>query len=306
MFKKKQEAKKKKNSSIWYYFIFFGIFVAISATLSMTEFFKIERVLVSGNNKYPPENIIATADIEIGTSIFALDTQRVKNALKEEYVYIEDVEIKREFPPTIILDIKQAKPIAEIENGENYALVSAKGIVLEEVEEENHSLPLIVGIGSSEQVQTLSATPNQEADASSALNEMADSIVSAAVPTLPQLMPGDEIMPDDKIKMEMVENLGEALEVTGFGDLDTIDTGNDLNLIIVYDNRLIIELGSAVDLDYKLSFIMQTSEYNNPNFSGVIDATISKQLRVRKADVSELLGEDFTVLTTQVDNLFDE
>ncbi len=295
---KHQEKPKKrrdKGNYILYYLIFSIIFIAISVTLSFTHFFKIESVQVSGNNKYLEEHLIASTGIVLGSSIFDLDRDGIAQTLKNEYVYIEDVQVKIQFPPSIVLDISQAKPIASIKNGERYVLMSGDGTILEEVDKDRaSSLPIIMGLGEPTEEWGLEFSSNME----EILVEEDEEASSLLV-----LNTADKIPPSEQERIDMVTALYDAIDNTGFGRIDIIDTSNILNLIVVYDNRLIIQLGAAADLDYKLKFIMETAEYNNTNFSGIIDSTISKQLRVRKADVATIIDESYSIAQVEVETV---
>ena len=54
-----------------------------------------------------------------------------------------------------------------------------------------------------------------------------------------------------------------------------------LNIQIVYQDRLLIQLGSEGDLEYKLQFVTYALENSvEDGFEGVLDASIPKELHI--------------------------
>lgn len=52
----------------------------------------------------------------------------------------------------------------------------------------------------------------------------------------------------------MLKSLVDAVEETGFERITLVDFTDRLNMLLVYDNRVMIELGSQANLPYKLKF----------------------------------------------------
>lgn len=87
----------------------------------------------------------------------------------------------------------------------------------------------------------------------------------------------------------MLKFLTAAIEKTGFEGINLIDISDRLNLIAVYDNRIIMELGSEGNLEYKLRFASEViSEQLDENFEGTVDLSIHKQLRAKPTDIHKI------------------
>ena len=105
--------------------------LAIVATLCMTVFFKIESVSVSGDHPYRDEEILAQADIALGSNLFKLDKQGIKTRVETALPYVESVYVNRHWPASVVLEVTTAHPMCQIRHGEYYVLLSEKLKVLE-------------------------------------------------------------------------------------------------------------------------------------------------------------------------------
>ncbi|MEG1152783.1 MAG: FtsQ-type POTRA domain-containing protein [Oscillospiraceae bacterium] len=295
-----------------YYMIFFLLFAAISFYLATTKFFLIEAVDVSGTNKYTKEEIIEFANIKIGTNLFKVDKKKIKKEMIEKYEYIEDVNVKVVFPPSIIFEIKQAEPFALVKDNDDYLLVSEKWRVLERTAEPVMTrMPIVMGMSTPKNPQAVTQTKNVEgtqmamvkddanSDDENQLNgEKSNELIKK---NTGQAMPGEYLSKENNETLAMLTSLLEAFELTNFSGVTKIDISDRLNMKIVYQDRLLIHLGNIDNLEYKLNFIKKIKEFEEEsNFEGVVDATIPgvsdstipKELRVREMDISAMISEN--------------
>lgn len=303
---------KKKRGSRIYVFMGFVLFFVTAVYLATNKYFMIEDILVSGNNKYANEDIIACSKIEKGQNLFKINPKQIKEDLIDKYEYIQDVKVKVTFPTAIILEIQQAEPYALFKDKDEYFMVSEKGRVLERTDNlGNTKMPIVMGMGKIKSPKKENKLPNLEDSSenssssgednninNSSSDNMQNSVQSvlsanSSNSDIPQIKPGDYISKENNETLAMLNCLLEAFEKTDFTGVTKIDITDRLNIKIVYQDRLFILLGSEDNLEYKLNFVKNISEYKeDTNFEGVIDATIPKQLRVREMDIDSLINND--------------
>ena len=91
----------------------------------------------------------------------------------------------------------------------------------------------------------------------------------------------------------MLTYLVDALESTGFPDVTQVDLTDRLNMQIVYQDRLLIQLGSEADLEYKLQFVTYALENSvEEGFEGILDASIPKELHILPKSITEEPAEE--------------
>lgn len=311
--------KKKINSGFGIYYIILAmIFTSIVLYLATTKYFIIEALDVSGTNKYTKEQIIDYANVKVGTNLFKIDKKEIEKKLIENFEYIEDIKIRISFPPKVIYEIKQAEPFALVKGETDYLLISEKGRILEKTATPVMTrMPVVMGMNAKTEDKTKvleSAADDaltQSSEESSKLesdntensqvtaNDEAENMDINAYSAQEEVETGGYITTENNETFQMLINLLDVINTTNFTDITKIDISDRLNMKIVYQDRLLIELGSIDNLEYKLNFVKQINEFCDETcFEGVVDATIPKQLRVREMDISEYLAKD-TFTTTE-------
>ena len=239
----RRRKRKRKGNKTLHYILLLMFVLAAGAALSLTVLFKIEAVEVLGNDRYAPEDIIADSGIQVGENLFRISGAEVSPKLTEKYPYIEKVVLRRKFPPKIQIEITQGIPAAALKEGETVTLITRQGKVLEQgFVFIPPGVPLVKGIGAGEAI------------------------------------PGAYLGEECREALKMLDYLFQAMQETDFGSITNVDLTDRLNMRVVYENRLILELGTEAELPYKLKFIKTLLETKlEPDDEGILDATdISK------------------------------
>lgn len=129
---KKKQRKALKRRKWTPFLILASIFILVAFIyLCITMLFNVDRVEIIGNTIYDTRDLIETSGIEKGENLFEVDTEYAESKLYSVYNYIEEIEVKRNFPNSVIITIVEAKPFAVIEEADGFTLVSMGGKVLE-------------------------------------------------------------------------------------------------------------------------------------------------------------------------------
>lgn len=110
-----------------------GIVVAVAGTavlFSMSNFFAIKNYEVKGNDYYSDKEIKVMANCTQGANIFwDGKIADIKERLLKD-TYMESVEVKRQLPDTVIINLVEREQLAALVYGEEYIVVDTEGVAL--------------------------------------------------------------------------------------------------------------------------------------------------------------------------------
>lgn len=184
--------------------------------LSLTVLFKTEKIEVEGCTVYYDDQIAGFSGITLQQNIFIAKLKSTPEKISENLPYVEKAEIGVSIPDTVVIKITEAQPAYVVRKGANLLLISAKGRILEESTDNPNSLPEL-------------KCGDFSASAAGEYIEFAD-------PAVPDIL------------LNVAETIKES-EITGIVGFDVSDTSA---ITLNYSNRILINIGVAEDIDYKL------------------------------------------------------
>lgn len=142
---------KKKKSIFKSRFFWLAILVLVTVSgffylISFSPFFQITEIKIKGNEKISDQEIKAIiypyTKKQIAfwktRSIFLADLKEIRKTLLNEFLKIDQIELKRDFPRTLIISIKEKKPIAIFYHQGRKFFIDKEGIVFEELKEQKN------------------------------------------------------------------------------------------------------------------------------------------------------------------------
>lgn len=145
---KKKKSKwskiKKVMLAIFKILLILAVLAGIFAFLFISPVFNITEIKVQNASKISENTYISLSEIQIGENIFKVNKSRVRSLIKYE-PYVDEVEVKREFPGTITLTVKERSPKYLIEKDGMYIYIDKNGYALEK-SSETLDLPILKGI----------------------------------------------------------------------------------------------------------------------------------------------------------------
>jgi hypothetical protein len=244
--KKYQERKRKRRRNrIIGYGVAIAVLITVAVVLSITVFFKISNIVVTGDEVYNNETIIEASELKIGDSMFMFSKDDVSSLVEEKLPYVETLAIKRSPTGKLTFIVTAAKAVMAIDRGDCYVLLSHNCKVLE--------------------------------DATEAIDEGV-AIISAsnAVSTVPGRTAEFENSSDGDI----LTRLQDILLANSVGNITQIDINDYSNIKLKYDMRVTLKIGSLSSFEEKIDFINATLDKldaDEPNFSGTVDFTIENK-----------------------------
>ena len=123
------------------------LFIALAAFVWFA--FRVENMQVEGNEQLSAQAVIQRAGVKPGTHMLALRARACEEALRMD-PYVATAAVKREYPNTLRITIRERKEAAVIVGMNAVAIIDADGYVLSIGERESYAgLVKIYGAGSS-------------------------------------------------------------------------------------------------------------------------------------------------------------
>ena len=200
-----------------YYITVMIIVLIIFAILSVTVFFNVETVIVTGSSIYTAEEIVEASGINGGENMIRKNMGKLENRITEKLIYIENAEIIRRFPSSLEISVSPCVETACLSNGSGgYWIVSRTGKILTATSEPVGKMPVFYGTEPAE-----------------------------------EQVPGMTFASEDENKTDVIYELMDHIG-TNFGSkITSWDVSDRLNISCMYENRVEIQLGVISDIDYK-------------------------------------------------------
>lgn len=113
---------------------FFSFLVICSAIVAaLILFFKIQKIVVSGNQRYTEQEIIGCTEIEYGDNMFLLNKFAITGQIMKQLPYVENVRLSRSLPDTLVITVEECQAAIAVAQSDSTWLMSRNGKLLEKV-----------------------------------------------------------------------------------------------------------------------------------------------------------------------------
>ncbi len=282
--------KKKKRRDITIIATVLVFIVAACVVLSLSVFFNIAKIEVTGETRYSSAEITEKSGIALDSNMFKLDKEAVCEKLEKELPYIGKAEISFIFPDGINISIRETAATIAISMSEGYAFMNDEGKILETSADLPSALALVYGftlenISPGLNVVDYTAAPEQTSIEPSGDNGKK----SSAETTKSHIV--------NETPLELLRSLIKAVSEFGFKDIMFYDVRDAVNLKLSYQSRYIIHLGGNANLPEKLKLAekaIAAEDLKNINRTGIVDVSQGSKASVR-SESYETLPQETTV-----------
>lgn len=138
MARRKHTKRRRRRGSFGFLYKLLSVLVICGAILAaMTLFFRVDKIVVSGQKRYTAEEIQAASGLELGSNMYLLNKYEVVRSITQQLPYIEDIRVKRELPDTLLIEVHESgRPFALVQDGSAW-LISGSGKIVEQLPEKD-------------------------------------------------------------------------------------------------------------------------------------------------------------------------
>ncbi len=243
--KKKRRPHRIRNTNFWFKFLTMLAVVA-AVILGLVIFFKVQKIEVVGNEYYTPDQIIENSGVHIDDNLLSLSKASVSANIHKTLHYVEEVQIKKKLPGTVIIIVKESHVTYGIQDRTgSWWLIDKSCKVLDSIDAQSvksHTVVKGMQIQPPELGQQIKPAASDGAD----LAEL-----SAKEQALQTLLP-------------LLEESPLAQKIA------SVDLSASYDIILMYETRYEFKLGNTERLEYKLQFmrgILEKPEIQNGAWS---------------------------------------
>ena len=232
--KKNRRREKKKYAFYTMLVVFFVLLITI---LSLTVFFNINDIAVTGNEHYSAETIIKVSGLTEGQNLFRLNKFKIIEGMYKQLPYASKISIDRHLPVGIEIIIEECKPFLYVETNGTYCILDENLKVLENTDTAPENLPLVMGI-----------TPLETT-------------------------PGSVLTDADEISSRLATLTSALKEHIGDNCVNEINAATAFEMSFTYQDRIKINVGTVENIDTKLKLTNYVIEENNSKENAHIDVS---------------------------------
>ncbi len=243
-----KKKKIKKRRAVVFYTILVTLLISVITVLSLTVFFNINKISVTGNDFYTDKQIIKVTGLKKGQNLFRLNKFKIIEHLKEQLPYLDTVEIDRHLPVSIEIKVAECEPFLAINTSKTSYLVDSSLKILEKTETPPTTLAQVKGF----------KVKNGEV--------------------------GGYITDKNGAEKRLKQLCEELYKQFGTGKVTKIDIKTTYDIKVTYEDRVTIKLGTLENLEQKLSLVNYVLNENSKNEHAQIDVSSGTRAYYKAAD----------------------
>lgn len=218
MTKDKIEKRIKKRRRIFKFLILIIFISTLSILMFKSDYFDISNIIVENNSFVTAEEVTVLSEIK-GKNIFLVNKSRLEGNIQKN-PYIEGIRIKRKFPSTLIIMVREKQIKGLVKFQSSFINVDSNGKMVQVVNKfPSGEIPLIEGI------------------------------------IVEQYAPGLNLIEEDKIKQEALKAILTISDYEEYNKLIySINIEDSYNITLKTMSGLFIKIGDWTDLDNKLTY----------------------------------------------------
>ncbi|MBQ9483707.1 MAG: FtsQ-type POTRA domain-containing protein [Ruminiclostridium sp.] len=213
---REKKKRRKRGSNVVYYVMLSILAVIIFAILSVTVLFNTERIIVEGESDYTDEQIIAASGLKGDENLVRLSTAGIPERMLYKLVKLDSVSVEKVFPSTIKIKVTRSVPMVSFSYGGKNYVISHIGRVMY-IDSEDVDCMHVIGY------------------------KPAESVVV-----------GSFIKAENEEQDKLIQQISAAVEKIGLTNITSLNITDTLDIIMTYDARVEIHLGSVLQIDEKM------------------------------------------------------
>ena len=236
--------------------------VVLALIFGMSIFFKvdIDKVTVSGANKYTEMQIREASGIKDGDNLLSISEPRIASKLHDALPYVDDVRVGIKLPDTVKIEIVELEVVYAIESVDaGWWLMRSDGVIIEKTNDAD--------AGQHTKVLGIKITAPAQGQKAVAVEEVTEP--AEGEETTPVTVKGQEQLSAAISILQLLEDNGVI------GDAASVDVTNLADLQIWFGDRFQVILGDTLELSYKVRAMKSAIDQMGDYQGGVLDASFT-------------------------------
>ena len=141
--------RRRRGSFGFLYKVLSILLVCTVIVVALTLFFRVNLILVDGEQRYTEEEVRKATQVAEGDNLFLLNKYAVANNILSALPYVEEIRINRKLPDTLVVEVRECgEPLAIVQDGYAWLFSPAGKIVDQKTagEEAGHLLVVVLCI----------------------------------------------------------------------------------------------------------------------------------------------------------------
>jgi len=216
--------------------------VGVGFAFCYVKLFKIKKIEVEGDCPYTAEEVLSGMGLEYGMGLYEKSEKEIKQNVKYSLSYINNIEVSRRWPSTVVAKVEKADPTFYISLDNNLYIISQSLRVLDKTDE-------------IEKVEV-------------------DSLVLLRLDDIKNCIEGEFLGIDEDTEQTILE-LCTALEENGQREnITVIDVTDKFDISVMYKEKYLVKLGDRRNLNHKIQFMNAIIDRKkNDGTNGIIDVS---------------------------------
>ena len=241
------------------------IAVVLAVVIGLSVFFKVERVVVYGNDAYSAWTVQEASGIEGGENLLSFGRTRACGKIITALPYVKNVRIGIKLPDTVNIYIEEFDvSYAVMDAGEGWWLMTSTGKIAEQIDKAtSNSYTKVEG------VQIVGPVVGEQAVAFEIFEPEATEATGDAGAT-ESTSPQVTVTANDRLQAALL--ILKTLEDCDIvGEVASVDVSSLYNLELRYGQRYQVKLGTTSDMERKISEMKQAVAQLNDYQTGILD-----------------------------------
>lgn len=131
MARRRHSGRRRRGSLGFLYKLLSMLIICGAIVAALTLFFRVNTVVVSGQQRYTQQQILDASGIQTGDNLFLLNKYDVANQIITDLPYIESIRINRKLPDTLLVEVEECTSVLAVVQDGNTWLVSPSGKIVD-------------------------------------------------------------------------------------------------------------------------------------------------------------------------------
>lgn len=210
---RRKPGSRGRNYSFYYLFAVIVV-VVVLVVLANTVLFRCTEIEVAGNVRYTPEQIIAGSELKTGDNLLHINAKDAAAKVVEKCLFIDEAEVKKSFPTKLVITVKESQICFSVSDNGTTAGISRGGRVIKYLD------------GTEDAIVLKGFEPES-------------------------LELGAWLKSKNDTKNELPWEMLTIMEEAGLTKITEIDVSDRYSPKVTIDNRILLNLGGATELESK-------------------------------------------------------